>query len=165
MELNQINMCLGDINNSPQIKQIGIVVKNLDRAVAYMKNYFGLDPLSYAVTPDSKNKTYRGQRENFVCKMAFYRFGYMDVELVLPLHGRSVWQDFLDTRGEGLHHIQLWVKNFETAKRHLETQGIFMVQSGESFRYPGAKFGYFDTMDQLGYYLELFNPEECGYKC
>ncbi len=163
MELSKINMCLGDANNCPQIRQIGIVVKDMDKAVSYMKDFFGLDPMSFAETPDSGNKTYKGEPEDFACRMAFYRFGTLDVELVLPLRGQSVWQDFLDKRGEGLHHIQFWVKNFEKARKYLEGQGVLMVQSGESFRYPGAKFGYFDVTEQLGYYLELFNPEECGY--
>ena len=163
MNFMKDHMCFGNADNSPQIRQIGIVVRDINRSVAYMKEFFGLKPVGYAETPNSENKTYFGNPEDYMCKMAFYRFGDMDVELISHVRGRSVWKDFLDSHGEGLHHIQLWVKHFDTAKNYLEAHGIPMVQSGESFRYPGAKFGYFDAVDQLGFYLELFNPEECGY--
>ena len=165
LDLQEMRMCLGDGNNSADIKQIGIVVRDMDRAMNYMKTIFGLEPVGEGETPNYGEKTYAGEPEDFCAKMVFYRFGDMDVELILPLRGRSVWSDFLNARGEGLHHIQLWVKNFEKTKMYLENLGMPMMQGGESVRYPGAKFGYFDCMEQLGYYLEVFNPEECGYCC
>lgn len=142
--------------------QIGIVVSDMDRTLGIMKSAFGWEPDSFADTPPGE-KLYYGKVENFSVHMAFIRFGNIEIELLYPTGGKSVWQDYLDTRGEGIHHILFDVENFERAKAALEAQGIMMVQTGPSARYPGAKWAYFDATDKLGYYVEIFNPSEFGY--
>ena len=163
MNQNQMPPCPQACGCGSEIKQIGFVTRDLNRAMAHIKCAFGLEPVGFAQTPDTGNKTYGGEPEDFCAQMAFYRFGEMDVEVIQPLRGRSVWEDFLKERGEGLHHIQVWTKNFAATRAYLEANGMPMLQGGESFRYPGAEFGYFDATAQLGYYIEVFNPEECGY--
>lgn len=142
--------------------QIGIVVKDLEKTVQMMKSVFGWEVFSYADTPTG-TKLYYGKEEDFSVRMAFIRFEHIEIELLQPTRGRNVWQDYLDRFGEGIHHILFDVNNFEKAKTCLESQGIMMVQTGPSARYPGAKWAYFDATEQLGYYVECFNPSEFGY--
>ena len=143
--------------------QIGIVVKDMEKSLAVMKNAFGWEPYSFADTPDGV-KLYHGEPEDFCVHMAFIRFAHIEIEMLQPTSGRNVWQDYLDERGEGLHHILFDVNDFEKAKAALESQGIMMVQTGPSARYPGARWAYFDATKTLGYYIEIFNPSEFGYE-
>ncbi|MGM9662168.1 MAG: VOC family protein [Oscillospiraceae bacterium] len=142
--------------------QIGIVVRDIDRTLETLKAVFGWEAYAFADTPEGE-KLYYGEVEDFSVRMAFVRFEHIEIELLQPTRGRNVWQDYLDTHGEGLHHILFDVNDFERAKAALEAQGIMMVQTGPSARYPGARWAYFDAMQQLGYYIECFNPSEFGY--
>ena len=75
-----------------KIDHIGIVVKDLDSAVKLYSDGLGL-----------KTKMIE-QVEEFQVKIAFIPVGEVLVELVQPI-GPGFVQDFLDERGEGLHHI------------------------------------------------------------
>ncbi len=144
--------------------QIGIVVRDMDKTLATLKSAFGWEPYSFADTPKGE-KLYYGKVEDFCVHMAFVRFSNIEIELLHPTKGKNVWQDYLDTHGEGLHHILFDVNNFALAKANLEQQGIMMVQTGPSARYEGARWAYFDATKTLGYYIEIFNPSELGYTC
>ena len=144
-----------------QISHVGIVVKDINDYAARLSALFGFNVDQTGQTPDDPNKRYRGQYEDFSVRMAYYYIGSQMIELLMPTKGRSVWQDFLDTRGEGLHHINFNVEDFDAAVAHLSKNGLPVVQSGTSYRVPGARWCYIDAIEQLGYYLELFemNPQ------
>lgn len=143
--------------------QIGIVVKDIEKTCAYLRETFGWEPVGYADTPPGE-KYYHGKQEDFSVRMAFYRLPNLEIELLMPLRGENVWKDWLTARGEGLHHILFDVSSFAKAQEQLESNGIKLVQQGPSARYEGAKWGYFDATEKLGYYIEIFNPSEFGYK-
>ncbi len=145
-----------------RISHLGIVVRNLERTENLLQNILGWRKISSSITPQGE-KTYKGKAVDFSCKMSFYSVGKTEIELIEPVFGANVWKDFLDKRGEGLHHIQIRVENFEIAKRYLESKGLEMIQSGPSDRYKGCRWCYFDTLDLLGYYIEIINTLELGY--
>lgn len=147
-----------------KLVQIGIVVRDMDATLAVMKNAFGWEPYSFADTPQGE-KLYYGKPEDFSVHMAFVKFANIEIELLQPTSGKNVWQDYLNSHGEGLHHILFDVNNFELAKNALEQQGIMMTQTGPSARFKGARWAYFDATKTLGYYIEIFNPSEFGYIC
>lgn len=147
-----------------RIVQIGVAVKDIDKTLEVYKNAFGWEAFAFADTPDGI-KLYRGEVEDFSVRMAFIRFEHIEIELCMPTRGKNVWQDFIDARGEGIHHILFDVPDFEKAKKFLESKGIMMVQTGPSARYPGGRWAYFDATEQLGHYIEIFNPSELGYDC
>lgn len=53
--------------------------------------------------PDSCS--YRGEPADFVADIALSYAGDMQLELIAPVSGRSIYSDFLDDSGPGLHHI------------------------------------------------------------
>src|SRR5512144_2874176 len=89
------------------VTQIGIVVRNIDTSRQAYADVFGVpvppanltDPLEQAHTE------YRGQPSEARAKLAFFKFGQVSIELIEPVGGPSTWQEFLDTHGEGVHHI------------------------------------------------------------
>lgn len=99
--------------NIKKIDHIGIVVKNLEEGKKKFREALGLlhmrDEISW----------------EFQCKIAFFRCGEVMIELIEPT-GPGPGETFLQTHGEGLHHICYEVENIEHAlaevKEKLGTQ-------------------------------------------
>lgn len=85
-----------------KIDHIGIVVKNLDKAIDVYSKALGL-----------KVKMIE-RSEDFNVRIAFLPVGEVLVELLEPV-GPGMLQDFLKKRGEGLHHICYGVKDIRKA--------------------------------------------------
>src|SRR5215471_13986266 len=49
--------------------------------------------------------TYRGRPADFVADISFSYAGDTQLELIAPVTGESIYTDFLDAVGPGLHHI------------------------------------------------------------
>lgn len=54
-------------------------------------------------TPDTCS--YRGEPADFVADIALSYAGDMQLELIAPVSGRSIYSEFLRDSGPGLHHI------------------------------------------------------------
>ncbi len=59
--------------------------------------------------------TYRGRPADFVAHIAFSYAGDTQLELIAPVKGESVYTEFLDRAGPGLHHICVEVDDVEEA--------------------------------------------------
>ena len=134
---------------------IGIVVRDMDAACGMLRRMFGYVPDSFGETPSDQTRRYFGCYEDFKCRMAFIYLENTMLEVLTPLQGKSVWQDFLDEQGEGIHHINFDVKQYDLALKHLQEQGLKVVQSGSSMRRPGCRWSYVDMKKELGIYLEI----------
>ena len=139
---------------------VGVVVRDLEAYCANLKQMFGYEPTGYGETPQDDTRKYHGEYEDSRCRMAFYQFDQTMFELLCPVKGRSVWQDFLDEHGEGLHHLNYDVTRFDEAVGHLESLGLKVVQSGTSFRRPGCRWCYVDAREKIGMYLEIAEVPE-----
>ena len=85
-----------------KIDHIGIVVKDLERAIKVYSEVLGLKVEKVE------------QVEEFKVKIAFLPVGEVLIELLEPV-GPGVVQDFLNERGEGLYHICYRVADIEEA--------------------------------------------------
>ena len=74
------------------------------------------------------------------------------LELIEPIGGPSTWQEFLDEKGEGVHHIAFMVQGTDDVVTFLEGKGIPVVQQGV---YTGGMYTYVDSKPALGIILEL----------
>jgi hypothetical protein len=89
--------------------------------------------------------------------------GDMQFELVQPLTGPSIYFEFLDERGEGLHHIKEQVDDCAQEIENYRKKGINVIQSG---KFDEDEYYYLDTEKQLGFVYEIGNngkirpPEE-----
>jgi len=59
--------------------------------------------------------TYRGRPADFVAHIAFSYAGDTQLELIAPVRGESVYTEFLDRAGPGLHHICVEVDDVDEA--------------------------------------------------
>ncbi len=77
----------------------------------------------------------------------------MEVEIIQPLYGRSIYRDFLETGRQGLHHLGLDVYgDFDQRLAAYAKMGIGVLMSG---RGPNRAFAYLDTEKVGGVIFEL----------
>ena len=138
--------------------QVGVIVKDLDTKVQNLIKIFGMGPIRVIDFPpegrDDMYKNYHGADGKFTARIGFADLGSVELELIEPINGPSVWQDFLDTHGEGIHHIRFNTFDEQPIIDHLAENGIGMDMSGAGSR-PGTAYFYFDTADKVGFTIEL----------
>lgn len=139
--------------------QIGFVVKDFDTVVHQWETVLGKPTDRYSVTPDGF-KQYHGREEDFAAKIAIFKLDNLDIEIICPLRGESIWKDFLEETAGGIHHIQFHCDSFQDDCKELERLFGPSSQIGPSVRGPGYHFAYFDTASALGCSLEILNSDE-----
>jgi methylmalonyl-CoA/ethylmalonyl-CoA epimerase len=139
---------------SKTITQVAIVVKDIDRARNAWAQLLGVKApeVSIAEGHSSRPTLYKGNPSDAKAKLAFFAMDNLQIELIQPLGGKSTWQDFLDTNGEGIHHIAFSVKNIDGVEKRFEFQGNPTVQRGG---WDGGAYSYIDASKDLGCMLEL----------
>ena len=56
--------------------------------------------------------------------------GGIGLELIQPLKGRSVYGEFLEKKGEGIHHLAFMVEDLDAEIADMEKRGFKVVQTG-----------------------------------
>ncbi|MGI5911421.1 MAG: VOC family protein [Syntrophomonadaceae bacterium] len=146
-----------------KIDQIGVVVKDLEKAKAGMKELFGVEP-DVADVFNYKDRVYRGEKGDCSVDVLLYDFLGLQLEFMTPRSGESAWQDFINEGKEGLHHIRFDVADHEAAIQAMAEKGIKVYQAGDSVRGGGVKYAYFDTVPSLGFIIETLNLREVAKK-
>ena len=87
--------------------------------------------------PDSC--TYRGRPADFVASISFSYAGDTQLELISPVSGESVYTEFLDRAGPGLHHICVEVDDVDAAVGTAEVLQRGVMPGGMEFAYLTAE--------------------------
>jgi len=137
------------------ICQIAVVVRDIERAARRYADVFGLEVPSWHLTApkEETNIRYRGQSTDARAKLAFLQMGpQLNIELIEPVGAPSVWQEHLESHGEGVHHIAFRVQGMDEVLAYLDGKGIPAVQRGD---FTGGQYAYIDSAADLGVMLEL----------
>lgn len=137
------------------VTQVGLVVRDIEKSLDEYCRIFGLEtrPGVQLTDPEEKAHTrYHGEPSSARAKLAFIPMGQVTIELIEPVGGPSTWQEFLDDKGEGVHHIAFQVQGTSKVVTFLAEHGIPLAQQGE---YTGGMYSYMDSAPQLGVVLEL----------
>jgi methylmalonyl-CoA/ethylmalonyl-CoA epimerase len=148
-------MSQSDLNGVklPPVEQIGIVVRDLDRAIEYYSSTFGWGPFEVHLS-DMKGVIYRGRPTDCKLRLAMARSGPIEIELIQVLEGETPHTEFLNKNGEGLHHLRFRVEDIHGILAKWAEQGIEPVW-GQSFPEFGISFAYVDTTAIGGVMMEL----------
>jgi methylmalonyl-CoA/ethylmalonyl-CoA epimerase len=151
-----------DITSTPKYfrdcVQIGVVVADLDRSVKNLSEIFGIGPFRVVDWPprDDMQRYYHGQELNFTARMAFTEIGSVELELIQPLEGESIWADFLREHGEGIHHIRFNVDDVTPVQQYLKQFDIEAAQHGSGLR-PGTTWMNFGSEGKVGFVIEAMS--------
>lgn len=94
----------------PSADQIGLVVRDLERALALYQPLFGPFQIVEGTVTGAR---YRDGVADCHLKCAFGRSGALEVELVEWVSGHSPHREFIESGREGLQHIRFPVADIE----------------------------------------------------
>jgi methylmalonyl-CoA/ethylmalonyl-CoA epimerase len=97
------------------IDHVGIAVRDLEASVERYRQAFGVEPTHRETVTD------QGVEE------VLFKVGTSYVQLLRALGPDTPVGRFLERRGEGVHHVGYRVADIGTALRHLEEQGLPLV--------------------------------------
>lgn len=134
-----------------QADQVGVVVRDLEKAVQFYTQVFGLGPFrSWELNiPEVVS---RGKKIPLKMKVAFAPLGPIQFELIEAPSGDNIYREFLLARGEGLHHLGFNVSDLDDQLAELKKQGIGILLSGKTER---VSFAYLDCSEPGGVIFEL----------
>jgi methylmalonyl-CoA epimerase len=130
-------------NNLGKIDHIGIAVKSIDEKLAFYNELLGL--------------VYEGSEEIAAQKVktAFLKVGESNLELLEPTSPDSAVAKFLESRGEGIHHIALAVNNIEQKIEDLIQKGVRMIDEKPRIGAHNKKIAFIHPKSTGGILLEI----------
>ena len=103
-----------------RIDHVAIVVRSIDQALAFYRDVLGLQPSAIKTLPAEG------------VRIAFLPSGGpqgSEIELVEPTDPTTGVAQFLEKRGEGLHHICLETPDIDAALAYLTARGARVIDS------------------------------------
>lgn len=123
---------------------VGVAVKNLDEAIKIYRDALGFKLEGIHIMNEQK------------VKVAFLSSGgETHVELLEPLGSESTIAKFLETRGEGIHHLAVKVKNIVNALEEFKKNGVALIDEKPRVGAEGKKIAFVHPKSTRGVLLEL----------
>lgn len=132
------------------IDHIGIAVKKLEDALEFYRDTLGLPVEGFEEVTEQK------------IKAAIIPLGESKIELVEATMEDSPIAKFIDSRGEGIHHIALRVTGIEKILAKLSAAGVRLIDKEPRIGVGGNKIAFIHPKDTNGVLLELCEPEQVG---
>ena len=132
------------------IEHLGIAVKSLEEAIPYYENILGLKCYSIEEVADQKVKT------------AFFKVGQTKIELLEPTSPESTIAGFIETRGEGIHHLAFAVADgVANALAEVEGKGVRLIDKAPRKGAEGLNIAFLHPKSTGGVLTELCeNPNK-----
>ena len=142
------------------IKQLGIVVHDMDAALRYWTENMGVGPFFVLNQLDLRELSYKGdpvELEGSLGRIALANSGQLQIELIQQLTpARTSYTEFLNAGNEGMHHVGYCVdlEDYDEYRRRGLEAGLVVEQEGVLFG-PEGKFVYFSTTGHPGTVQEV----------
>ncbi|WP_330178718.1 VOC family protein [Nocardia sp. NBC_01503] len=137
------------------ITQIAWVVTDVARSEEFLGRMLGAQ--AWTRMPDvhfgPETCTYRGAPADFTAHISLSYNGDTQYELIQPVRGASIYTEFLERGGPGLHHVCVEPPDFDAALKDAAAQGIDVVQQGNMGGQ--MRFAYLDGAAAGVPYIEL----------
>ena len=134
--------------------QIAFVVNDIEVTKKKFAEFLGIEPPEHFATKKSPTNIIDGKpAPDISALLAFLDAGPgLMIELIQPNGVSSVWQDVLDEKGEGFHHIAFkgGISGLDEKIAACEKAGYKCLQKGEGY-------AYVDTLADLKCLVEFFN--------
>jgi methylmalonyl-CoA epimerase len=126
-----------------KVHHVAIVVKNLDEALELYDNLFGIKPSKIEMIPQQGVKA---------ALLPMAEGG--EIELLEPIDAQSGIAKFLESRGEGIHHICFEVDNVDNELCTLADKGAQLIDKEGRLGLAG-KVGFIHPKSTKGVLIEL----------
>ena len=137
-----------------KVDQVGVVVKDVERAGKFLHEKFGIGPFSFLDFTNGKAE-YKDKEVDYKLKMGLYNFNGLVIELMQPYEGQTINNDpdYLPPGGQGLHHLGFFVPDAEKRAAEWEASGAKILQRSRPT--PGGLTIFLDTPEYAGILIEL----------
>ena len=125
------------------IEHIGIAVSNLEAAISFYENTFGLECYKIEEIADQKVRT------------AFFLVGQTKIELLESTDPEGAIGKFIEKKGEGIHHIAFAVENIEEKLIRAEKSGIKLIDSKPRKGAEGLDIAFLHPKSTSGVLIEI----------
>ena len=129
--------------SNPKIDHIGIAVRSIDQSLEFYRDALGVEPSGHFSAECEK------------VEAAVLPLGESHLELLEPSCADSVIAQFIDRRGEGLHHIAIRVPDLERAAEKIRTTGSRLVAGAIQTSAGGYRYVFIHPKSASGVLLEL----------
>lgn len=154
------------MENSWKFHHMAVIVRDVDKAVEYYQSLGiatiigpeGIEDGGVAdirTYPDLKAYGKPADASFNVIERTVW-IGSLQLEFMQPIKGESTFKEFLDSKGEGVHHIAFTVDDFDKEVAELVEKGIPVVLSGTSLTI--GRFTHFDISKVGDVILKLYQP-------
>ena len=146
------------IPNSTKKYQVGYVVRDAHKtAKEYEK--VGVGPFVEEMFPGIEAVVH-GKPADYKVLTILADMGGWELELCQVLEGRPIMKEFLEQKGEGIHHLGFYVDNLEDELAKWRSKGVGVLQWSKCPPpYPeGSAYAYLDTEKLLGIIIEIAWP-------
>lgn len=130
-----------------RIHHIAVIVKDLEEGLKLYEGLFGLKPSKIETLPE------QGVRA------ALLPFGESEIEVIQPIDPSSGVAKFLETRGEGFHHVCFEVEDVDAELSALEQKGTQLIDK-KGRKGLAGKVGFVHPRSTKGVLIELAQVEE-----
>ena len=143
------------------INQIAFVVHDIEQASEAFAKLLGLPKPIWFLTGDREvsKVVFRGQPTDSRSKLVFLNTPTVQIELIEPNQEPGTMREFLDTVGEGIHHVAFDVDSIKEKLPIFEENGYPLLQSGE-FTSSDGRYVYVDTLKSHKTLMELLESAE-----
>ena len=140
-----------------KVTQIGLIVGDVEGYAKRYAQFLGVEvpEINISEMEDKAMTRYLGKPTQARVKMAFFHFDNITLELLEPVGGPSTWKDFLDQRGDGVHHIAFDVQGMDERIEAMQDRGVSLIQQGRWTGGAGGRYAYLESTDRLGVIVEL----------
>jgi hypothetical protein len=146
------------------LQQVAFVVKDLTAGMEFFNRTMGI-PRFYAIEDfghKARDKTFRSRPAEHNFKLALAYSGDTQIELIQHLSGDTCYNEHLERRGEGLHHLGFFLydpQEYQRASDSLVADGYSPLMSG---RFGATLYTYFDTEAAIGSIMEIVYLDSGG---
>lgn len=126
-----------------KVDHIGIAVKNMDEALKLYRDVLGLKLIDTEVVAEQK------------VKVGFIPVGDSEIELLEPTAPDGPVAKFIESRGEGIHHIALRVEHIEQALEELKAKGFRLIDEQPRYGAGNARIAFLHPKATGGILLEI----------
>lgn len=134
--------------------QIALVVDDIERVANNYAELFGVPvPDIWEIPPASEaHTTFRGQPTDTRARLCVFDMGQVVLELTQPDGEPSSWKQFMDERGQGVHHIGFQVKDRDKTMDFFARKGAVERHYGE---YTGGNYTFVDSEREFGVLINV----------
>jgi len=126
------------------INHIAIVVEDIEDALGFWRDAFGLELSHVEEVPDQRSV------------VAFLPTDDAEIELVKPVDDGSGVARYLQRRGPGVHHICFEVDDIEACLENLRQRGVTLINETPTIGTGGKKIAFVHPKSTHGVLVELY---------